>query len=100
MLLDHAGREPCQLNGPGLQPGIEIGVLQGSAYLMTQGQEELVVQSGKRIARVTHEDEGGEHRLVAQNRQHRGVGVGWPGSSGGVGPVASELWSAGLYHSP
>ena len=67
MLLDHAGGESRQLDCPGLQAAVQIGVLQRGAYLVTEREQELVVQSGERISRVPN-----QHRAMTASARKIG----------------------------
>ena len=75
VLLDHPRGEARQLDGAGLQPAVEIRVLQRRPDLLAERHQEAVVERGERIAGVAHQDERADHRLVPEQRQHRGVGV-------------------------
>ena len=74
VLLDHAGRQAGQLDGAGLEPGVEVGVLQRRADLLAQRDQEPVVERGERIARVADQHQRADHLVPPKQRQHRRVG--------------------------
>jgi hypothetical protein len=92
VLRDHPGGEPRQLDGAGLEPGVEIGVLERGAHLLAQGDEEPVVQSRERVARVAHQHERADDFVAPEERKRRRVGVRGPGCA----PRAGHLRAAGL----
>ena len=63
VLLDHAGGEPGQLDRAGLQPAVEVGVLERGADLLAEGDQEAVVERGERVARVAHQHQRADHLL-------------------------------------
>ena len=76
VLFDHPGGEPGQLDGPGLEPCVEIGVLERGADLLPECYEETVVECGEGISRLTHRYEGPDDLVAPEEGQHRGVRIG------------------------
>src|SRR5690606_12314890 len=75
----HARLQPLELPRPVLEAPVQGLVGERRADLLTEGQQEAVVEDGERVARLTDHDERADHLVVPEDGERRRIGVG-PGS--------------------
>ena len=92
--LDHPLLEPLQLPGPVGQAPVQLGVSQGGTDLLSQGQQERVVQGREGIPGLPHHHQGTRHLLSLEDGQGGHVGMGDPRRRG----LPPHLGLAGREH--